>query len=162
MAKPTRMKKTTTTSTAAAATTTTKTPTPKKTGGVTKVSKRLKRENKRSGLLTKLTASHEAKEEVRKAKIRSQKAIVGDMDPLLTALQDIHALTAVKSKQTDKQTDGQQGTGKKRSAREKRRMNSDLNDINLFKKVTEHEKFVQSPMSAIQDHVKYMMQMEAT
>jgi len=130
-------------------------------GGVTKVSKKLKRENKRSGLLSKLTASHAAKEEVRKAKIRSQKAIVGDMDPLLSALQDIHVLNNNKGLEAENSAPAN-SRGKKKSAREKKRIASDLNDINLFRKVTEHEKFVQSPVAAIQDHVKYMMSMETT
>jgi len=113
-------------------------------------------------LLTKLTASHEAKEKVRKAKIRSQKAIVGDMDPLLSALADIDMLTQEKKKVTEHTSMKKHGAGKKKTSSERKRMNSDLNDVSLFKKVTSHEKFMQSPVSAIKDHVKYMMSMETT
>ena len=36
-----------------------------------------------------LNTSHKAKEKIRKAKLRSQKPIVGDINPLLSALADI-------------------------------------------------------------------------
>merc|ERR1711973_868040 len=90
-----------------------------------KVSKKLKREKKRSGLLTKLTASHEAKEKVRQAKIRSQKAIVGDMDPLLSALTDINEGLVKQQTTAHENVSMSKPPGKKKSSSERKRIAAD-------------------------------------
>lgn len=48
-------------------------------------------------MLLELSASHEAKMELKKAKRRAETVIVGDMNPLLDALTDITVKTLITS-----------------------------------------------------------------
>lgn len=117
-------------------------------------SKKTKRQNKTSSLLNKLKTSNDAKETIRKAN-QTPKAIIGSVNPLLAALCDID-LTKPKVIREKKQ----QPKGKKKHSSEKKRNNADMKDIDLFKKVTEHEKFISCPQTAIKDHIKHILEME--
>jgi len=122
-----------------------------------KVSKKAKRLLKKTEFVAKLSASNDAKEKLKKTKLKSQTVIVGNMEPLFDALTDIvqQAGSVNKKKKSVKVVNG-----KKKISSEKTRIKADMNDIDLFQKVASHEKFIENPMLAIADHIKYMLEKE--
>jgi len=130
-----------------------------------KVSKKSKRLKKKSEFVSKLSSSHEAKEKIKKAKIRSQTAVVGNMEPLFDALVDISSQKTTKSSkkvhfEKEKESKTSLVNKKKKISSERRRHQSDINDVALFQQVVSHPKFQESPLAAITDHVKYLIQKE--
>lgn len=125
------------------------------------ISKKVKRQQKKSALITKLTESKEAKKKLQIAKVKAQTAIVGNMDPLFDALTEIAVKDSpLLSKEKQKRNKTDVSDRKNKHPTEKRRLKSNFEDIRLFKTVTKHPKFTYNPIHAITDHVKYLILME--
>ncbi|XP_047138617.2 ribosome biogenesis protein SLX9 homolog [Hydra vulgaris] len=113
------------------------------------LSKKKKREIKKKDFLSKLVASHETKCKTKRAQIRAQTVIVGDLDPLLDALSDIKPTEKKAEIKIKPLTER-----KKKISSEKKRMQSDFNDITLFHQIFSQPTFKQDPLTVVNDHIK--------
>ncbi|KAK3736116.1 hypothetical protein QZH41_013537, partial [Actinostola sp. cb2023] len=93
-------------------------------------------------------------ESIKKAEKRSKTVIVGDMEPLLSAL------PTVTLPQANKRDKNQEHTGKRSKLSKTSRHKLQIAEIEHFQQVLNHPAYQSNPVSAISEHLKLAIQRE--
>ncbi|KAL9959241.1 hypothetical protein ACROYT_G036338 [Oculina patagonica] len=126
------------------------------------VNKKCKRKERHERFLQKLHAGRLVEEKSKKAKERAKTVVVGDMEPLLSALPTINIpeLSTRSSKTADNSDGNEKPTRKKSKMSKKARQALQASEIAHFQQVLKHPAFKANPLAAISEHIKNAVQKE--
>ncbi|XP_031558201.1 ribosome biogenesis protein slx9-like [Actinia tenebrosa] len=122
----------------------------------TTASKKDKRKERHERFLKKLHGTRAVEESIKRAEKRAQTVIVGDMEPLLSALPTI----ALPKTSKENSNTNQENSKKNKLSRATRQKQQNA-DIEHFKQVLKHPSYQSNPISAISEHLKIAVQREA-
>ncbi|XP_015750444.1 PREDICTED: ribosome biogenesis protein slx9-like [Acropora digitifera] len=136
------------------------TETPVKETEKPKQSKKDKRKERHDNFLKKLHAGRKLDEEQKKAKKRAQTPIVGDLEPLLSALSTIKIpeINRDQKKANNSAETGKRPKGNKMSRKARQALQA--REVAHFQKVLQHPAYQANPLAAISEHIKTAIQRE--
>ncbi|KAM7444087.1 hypothetical protein ABFA07_007268 [Porites harrisoni] len=122
--------------------------------------KKDRRKERHEQFLKKLHAGRRVEEDSKKAKQRAQTVVVGDMEPLLSALPTINIPELVRSTKSTDNSGGSEKPKKKNKMRNKARQALQASEIAHFQQVLQHPAYKANPLAAISEHIKNAVQRE--
>ncbi|XP_029196320.2 ribosome biogenesis protein slx9-like [Acropora millepora] len=136
------------------------TETPVKETEKPKQSKKDKRKERHDNFLKKLHAGRKLDEEQKKAKKRAQTPVVGDLEPLLSALSSIKIpeINRDQKKANNSAETGKRPKGNKMSRKARQALQA--KEVAHFQKVLQHPAYQANPLAAISEHIKTAIQRE--
>lgn len=123
--------------------------------------KKDRRKERHERFLRKLHAGRLVEESSKKAKERAKTVVVGDMEPLLSALPTIHIPDLTKGTKSSNDSNGKEKLTKTQNKMSKKsRQALHASEIAHFQQVVKHPAFKANPLAAISEHIKNAIQRE--
>ncbi|XP_038048796.1 protein FAM207A-like [Patiria miniata] len=129
-------------------------------GGRGHITKKEKMKLRHDKWLEKMETIQVAKRNKKNAKKRSERPIIGDLNPLNQALPELSEIIALSHRKTQESKKAQEKKEHKGTMKVKDRQQLLLEESTRFKQVLKHSAFKSNPFSTINEHLKNKLQEE--